>query len=95
MGNYHRYLSPGNYLVNFNSQGYASKSINVDIYSSTSTVLNVQLGENNFVGIGDVKSEKKLIKKIDLLGREGSDNSLQIQIFDDGSTLKTLNNKNK
>ena len=58
-------------------------------------VLNVQLGESNLVGITDLKSEKKLIKKVDVLGREGSENSLQIQIFDDGSTLKIFNNKNK
>jgi hypothetical protein len=95
VGNYNRYLSPGNYLVNFSAQGYESKSINVDIYSATSTVLNVQLAEINLVGITDLKSEKKLIKKVDILGREGSENSLQIQIFDDGSTLKIFNNKNK
>jgi hypothetical protein len=95
VGNYHRYLSPGNYLVNFSAQGYQSKSINVDIYTATPTVLNVQLAESNLVGITDLKSEKKLIKKIDVLGREGSENSLQIQIFDDGSTLKIFNNKNK
>jgi hypothetical protein len=29
------------------------------------------------------------------LGREGSENSFQIQIFDDGSTKKIFNNKNK
>lgn len=95
MGNYHRYLSPGNYLVNFSAQGYESKSINVDIYSATPTVLNVQLGESNLVGISDLNREKKLIKKVDLLGREGSENSLQIKIYDDGSTFKTFNNKNK
>ena len=95
VGNYNRYLSPGNYLVNFSAQGYESKSINVDIYSATPTVLNVQLGESNLVGISDLKIEKKLIKKVDVLGREGSENSLQIQIFDDGSTLKIFNNKNK
>jgi len=95
VGNYHRYLSPGNYLVNFSAQGYESKSINVDIYSATPTVLNVQLGESNWVGISDLNREKKLIKKVDLLGREGSENSLQIKIYDDGSTLKTFNNKNK
>ena len=95
VGNYHRYLSPGNYLVNFSAQGYQSKSINVDIYNATPTVLNVQLGESNLVGITDLKSEKQLIKKVDVLGREGSENSLQIQIFDDGSILKIFNNKNK
>jgi hypothetical protein len=47
------------------------------------------------VGISDINREKKLIKKVDLLGREGSENSLQIKIYDDGSTLKTFNNKNK
>ena len=95
LGNYHRYLSPGNYLVNYSAQGYESKSINVDIYSATPAVLNVQLGESNLVGISDLKIEKKLIKKVDVLGREGSENSLQIQIFDDGTTLKIFNNKNK
>jgi hypothetical protein len=53
------------------------------------------LGESNLVGITDLKSKKKLIKKVDVLGREGSENSLQIQIYDDGSTLKIFNNKNK
>jgi len=77
------------------AQGYESKLINVDIYTATPTVLNVQLGESNLVGITDLNSEKKLIKKVDVLGREGSENSLQIQIFDDGSTLKIFNNKNK
>jgi hypothetical protein len=47
------------------------------------------------VGISDLNREKKLIKKVDLLGREGSENSLQIKIYDDGSTSKTFNNKNK
>jgi hypothetical protein len=95
VGNYHRHLSPGNYLVNFSAQGYESKFINVDIYSATPTVLNVQLGESNLVGVSDFKREKKLIKKVDVLGREGSKNSLQIQIFDDGSIKKIFNNKNK
>ena len=36
---------------------------------------------------------KKIDKKVDLLGREGSKNSLQIQIFDDGSIKKMLYNK--
>ena len=45
------------------------------------------------VGISDSKSEKKLVKKVDILGREGSNNSLQIQIFDDGSIKKMLYNK--
>ena len=67
----------------------------MDIYNATPTVLNVQLGESNWVGITDLKNEKQLIKKVDILGREGSENSLQIQIFDDGSTLKIFNNKNK
>jgi hypothetical protein len=39
-----------------------------------------------WLGISDFKREKKLIKKVDVLGREGSENSLQIQIYDDGST---------
>lgn len=95
IGNYHRYLSPGNYLVNFSSQGYESKSINVDIYNATATVLNVQLGAINTVGIIESEKGKKLVKKVDLLGREGSDNSVQIEIFDDGSTRKIINNKNK
>jgi hypothetical protein len=95
VGNYHRHLSPGNYLVNFSAQGYESKFINVDIYSATPTVLNVQLGESNLVGVSDFKREKKLIKKVDVLAREGSKNSLQIQIFDDGSIKKIFNNKNK
>ena len=67
----------------------------MDIYNATPTVLNVQLGESNWVGITDLKNEKQLIKKVVILGREGSENSLQIQIFDDGSTLKIFNNKNK
>ena len=32
IGNYHRYISPGNYNVNFSSNGYQSKSINIDVY---------------------------------------------------------------
>ena len=70
IGNYHRYISPGNYVVNFSSNGYQSKSINIDVFPGSASILDVQLVPLSFVGIISPNPSKK-IKEVDLLGREG------------------------
>jgi hypothetical protein len=52
------------------------------------------LAPASITGINENTQTKKLLKKIDLLGREGSNNTIQIKIFNDGSTKKIINNKN-
>ena len=94
VGNYHRYLSPGNYFISFSCPGYQSKSVMVDIFNFNPTVLDIQLAPASITGINENTQTKKLLKKIDLLGREGSNNTIQIKIFNDGSTKKIINNKN-
>jgi hypothetical protein len=93
IGNYHRPINEGNYLIDFSCTGYQTKSINVDVYSANSTVLNVQLVPNSFVGIETLKQHKKLINEVDVLGREGGDNNIKIKIFNDGSSKKIINLK--
>ena len=66
----------------------------VDVFNFNPTILDVQLAPASITGINENIQTKKLLKKIDLLGREGSNNTIQIKIFNDGSTKKIINNKN-
>ena len=95
VGNYHRYLSPGNYAVNFSCSGYQSKSLNVDVFNGNASILDVQLVPLSFVGIIPQIDSKKVIKEVDILGREGSNNAIKIKIYNDGSSIKTINHNNK
>ena len=47
IGDYHRYLSIGNYTITFSAEGYISKSIAVDVSTNETTDLDVQLLSNN------------------------------------------------
>ena len=42
----------------------------------------------NSVGLNEVKSEKSLLRKVDILGRETTTKGLQLHIYDDGSVEK-------
>lgn len=91
VGNYHRYIDQGNYLFNFSCSGYQSKSVDVAIINSSTTILDVQLVPNSFVGIQQPTSKKKLVNEYDLLGRKGAKNNFKIKVFKDGSTKKIIN----
>ena len=91
VGNYHRYIDQGNYLFNFSCPGYQSKSFDVAINNSSTTILDVQLIPNSYVGIIQPISQKKLINEFDILGRKGSFNNIKIKVFKDGSTKKIFN----
>ena len=93
IGNYHRHISPGNYTVNFSCNGYQSKSINIDVLSGTASLLDVQLAPFSFVGVIPQIHSKKIIKEVDVLGREGSNNNIKIKIYNDGSSVKTISHK--
>ena len=93
IGNYHRHISPGNYTVNFSCNGYQSKSINIDVLSGTVSLLDVQLAPFSFVGVIPQIHSKKIIKEVDVLGREGSNNNIKIKIYNDGSSVKTISHK--
>lgn len=91
VGNYHRYINQGNYSVNFSCSGYQSKSVDVAINNSSTTILDVQLIPNSYVGIIQPISQKKLINEFDILGRKGSLNNIKVKVFKDGSTKKIIN----
>jgi hypothetical protein len=53
----------------------------------------VQLAPFSFVGVIPQIHSKKIIKEVDVLGREGSNNTIKIKIYNDGSSVKTINLK--
>ena len=92
IGNYHRYLSPGNYQLTFSKNGYHSKTIVADIYTGTSTVEDVMLAPISFVGINEIKKTNKVINSFDVSGRKSTNhNGLVLKLLDDGSVRKTIN----
>ncbi|MFL2585396.1 MAG: M14 family zinc carboxypeptidase [Parvicellaceae bacterium] len=92
IGNYHRYLSPGNYQLTFSKSGYHSKTVIADVYTNTSTVENVMLAPINFVGINEIKESNKVISSYDVLGRKSiNHNGLVLKLYENGSVKKTIN----
>jgi hypothetical protein len=92
VGNYHRYLSQGNYEITFSKNGYYDKSVNVDVYNNLATVLDVQLLPFNSIGIIENKKPVNVIGSFDVLGRGSTNaNDIIIKINDDGSVNKTIN----
>ena len=90
IGNYHRYIYQGSYLFTFSKTGYYSKTINASIINNDFTLQDVQLVPIGFVGLNNIQENKKLIKSIDILGRENNNSNLKINIFKDGTINKKL-----
>ena len=90
IGNYHRYIYQGSYQFTFSKTGYYSKTINASIINNNFTLQDVQLVPIGFVGLNDIQKNKKLIKSIDILGRENNNSNLKINIFKDGTINKKL-----
>jgi hypothetical protein len=94
VGNYHRYLSQGSYLITFTKNGYYDKSINVDVYNNLATVLDVQLLPISTVGIIENQKPVNVIRSFDILGRRSNNNKgIVIKINDDGSVDKIITMK--
>ena len=92
VGNYHRYLSQGNYDITFSKNGYYSKTINTDIYTNLATVLDVQLAPLSTVGFTEHKKPKAIINSFDVLGKsiKNKNNGVIIHSYDDGSAEKII-----
>ena len=95
VGNYHRYISEGNYELTFSKSGYQTKIINASVFSNESTVIDVQLSPLNTVGIVEEESfESKIIDSYDVMGRKYmNQNGINLKLYDDGSIKKTINLK--
>jgi hypothetical protein len=95
VGNYHRYISEGNYELSFSKSGYQTKIINASVFSNESTVIDVQLSPLNTVGIVEEESfESKIIDSYDVMGRKYmNQNGINLKLYDDGSIKKTINLK--
>ena len=93
VGNYHRYLSAGNYQVSFSKNGYYNKTIDVNVVDDQVVIHDVQLVPVNTVLIKDInEGELKIINTFDILGRKTplQWNSIYLQQMSDGTVQKLM-----
>ena len=93
VGNYHRYLSSGNYQVTFSKNGYYDKTIDVNVVDDQVVIHDVQLVPVNAVYIKDINGEElKIINTFDILGRKSplQWNSIYLQQMSDGTVQKLM-----
>ncbi len=93
IGNYHRYLSAGNYQVTFSKNGYYNKTIDVNVVDDQVVIHDVQLVPFNAVFIKDInKGELKIINTFDILGRKSplQWNSIYLHQMSDGTIQKLM-----
>ena len=93
VGNYHRYLSAGNYQVTFSKNGYHNKTIDVNLVDDQVIIHDVQLVPVNAVHIKGINErELKIINTFDILGRKSplQWNSIYLQQMSDGSVQKLM-----
>ena len=94
VGNYHRFLFEGNYDVTFSKSGYYSKTVNKDIYANFATNLDVKLVPLTVDNSMEVKIPRTVVNSYDVLGRPSKNkNSLLIEVYNDGTVKKTINNE--
>ena len=93
VGNYHRYLSSGNYQVTFSKNGYHDKTIDVNVADDQVVIHDVQLVPFNAVYIKDINEEElKIINTFDISGRKSplQWNSIYLQQMSDGTVQKLM-----
>jgi hypothetical protein len=91
VGNYHRYLSQGNYQLTFTKNGYYPKSIEALVTTNNPTFLDVQLVPFSTVSIEEYKNPKTIVNTFDILGRKSADQrGMLLKVNNDGSTKKTI-----
>ena len=93
IGNYHRYLYPGNYNITFSKAGYHNKTINATILNNNISIKNIQLVPLNLVTIEEkIENKKNILQTIDLLGRKTNNGKIIIQINKNQSIKKIEKN---